>query len=325
MTLCANPYTQGVHVYGCGRCMPCRIQRRRIWEHRITLETNLLPDNSFLTLTYSDQALPVNGTGLGTLEPKHLQDWLKRLRKGFKEHISTLTLLRSKQFPLLHSAGSTPRLNDSLRYYAVGEYGDETFRPHYHAAIFGLPTCSNVLTRKPYCQCTTCHLVRTTWGHGQIHVGTLEPASARYLAGYIEKKMTRNDDPRLQGRHPEFSRMSLKPGIGYNYMHEVASTLMQFNLEDTAQGDVPSSLRHGTRTLPLGRYLTRKLRTLVGKLEGAPDETIQARAEEMRPLQEAARNSATHPSLKHQVTLENTAARLSQAAKSKIRKQRRTL
>lgn len=324
MTLCANPYTQGVHVYGCGRCMPCRIQRRRIWEHRISLETNLLPDNSFLTLTYSDQAMPVNGSGLGTLEPKHLQDWIKRLRLAYKIHISTLTSLRQQQSPSTNFDAQP--LNNTLRYYAVGEYGDETFRPHYHAAIFGLPTCSRQLSpRSKPCSCTTCTMVRTTWGHGHIHVGNLEPASARYLAGYIEKKMTRTDDPRLAGRHPEFSRMSLKPGIGYNYMHEVASTLMQFNLEDTAQGDVPSSLRHGTRTLPLGRYLTRKLRSMVGKPEGAPDETIKARAEEMRPLQQAARNSSSHPSLKHQVTLENKAARLSQAAKSKLKKQRRTL
>lgn len=90
------------------------------------------------------------------------------------------------------------------------------------------------------------------------------------MAGYVEKKMTRTDDLRLFGREPEFSRMSNRPGIGADFMHEVASELMRFNLEET-QPDVPSALRHGSKVMPLGRYLTRRLRTLVGKEETTPD------------------------------------------------------
>lgn len=137
--------------------------------------------------------------------------------------------------------------------------------------------------------------------------------------------MTRTDDPRLGDRHPEFSRMSLRPGIGADMMYEVASTLLQYDIVDTAQGDVPSSLRHGSRTMPLGRYLTRRLRTFVGKEANAPQETITQRAEEMRPLLEAAKRSKTHLTLKQQVVHVNEAKALSQAAKLKIRKQRRTL
>ena len=283
------------------------------------LETHLCPDNSFLTLTYSDQAMPKSGTGLGTLEPKHTQDWLKRLRSAWTLHIGNLEKLSGPT--------GTSTLKKNLRYYLVGEYGDETFRPHYHAALFGLPTCSRLglPIRSGGCPCAICTLVRNTWGHGNTHVGTLEPASARYLAGYIEKKMTRSDDPRLGDRHPEFSRMSLRPGIGADMMDEVASTLLQFDIVDATQGDVPSSLRHGSRTLPLGRYLTRRLRTRVGKEANAPQETITQRAEEMRPLLEAAKHSETHLTLKAQVVHVNEAKALSQAAKVKIRKQRRTL
>jgi len=311
MTLCTNPYTQGLHVYGCGRCMPCRIQKRRTWEHRIQLEASLKSDNTFCTLTYAPEAIPLSGSGLPTLEPTHLQTWLKLLRWRWKNSTSIIN----------DTAAST------LRYYAVGEYGDETQRPHYHVALFGFPTCTRLgfPIRKGGCPCPSCSMVRETWKRGQIHLGTLEPASARYLAGYIEKKMTRPDDPRLGDRHPEFSRMSLKPGIGADFMHEVASTLLQFDIVDSAQGDVPSSLRHGTRTLPLGRYLTRRLRTLVGKEANAPEATIEARAEEMRPLQQAARSSSSAPSLKHQVVEANKAKRLSQAAKLKLKKQRRTI
>lgn len=87
--------------------------------------------------------------------------------------------------------------------------------------------------------------------------------------------MTSYDDPRLFGRHPEFARMSNRPGLGASAMHEVASQLMTFNL-DTSQADVPSALQHGGRALPLGRYLRRKLRTLVGKEPNAPESTLVA-------------------------------------------------
>lgn len=319
MTLCRNPYTQGMHVYGCGRCMPCRIQKRRIWEHRIQLEASLKSDNAFCTLTYRDEALPRSGSGLSTLEPKHLQDWLKRLRTAFSSSVAS-------------SLGTHGTAMNRLRFYAVGEYGDETFRPHYHAALFGLPTCSRLglPVRTGGCPCAYCDLVRTTWGHGQVHLGTLEPASARYLAGYIEKKMTRNDDPRLLDRHPEFSRMSLRPGIGADFMHEVASTVLQFDL-DAAQGDVPSSLRHGSRTLPLGRYLTRRLRTLTGKEANAPQETLQAREQEMRALYEDTRgdpkkiNPVAPLLFKETLVNQNAAKACSQAARWKIRKPRKRL
>lgn len=98
--------------------------------------------------------------------------------------------------------------------------------------------------------------------------------------------MTAPDDTRLYGRHPEFARPSLRPGIGQSAMHEVASQLMAFNLEES-QGDVPSSLRIGKRVMPLGRYLRRELRKMVGHAPEAPQATLDAMAKQMRPLREA--------------------------------------
>lgn len=155
-----------------------------------------------------------------------------------------------------------------------------------------------------------------------MDLGTVETASAQYVCGYVTKKMTKADDPRLDGRFPEFARMSLKPGIGADAMHEVASTLLQFDLE-TGMDDVPSSLRHGSRTLPLGNYLTRRLRKLVGKDEAAPQSTLDKVEEELRPMREAAFENSRP--FKEEVVKANDQKVLNQETRRKIYKPRESL
>lgn len=223
------------------------------------LEAACHRSSSFWTLTYSNENLRHSMSGLSSLEPADTQLWLKRIRKAVA--------------PL------------SLRFYLVGEYGDQTWRPHYHVALFGYPSCTG--GRRTECECSVCKLVRDTWGLGHISGGVLETASAQYLCGYVTKKMTKTDDVRLGDRHPEFARMSLRPGIGAHYLHELASVIMEFDLADS-EGDVPSSLRHGKRLLPLGRYLRRKLRTYVGMEENAPSHVLETlKAETLQTVFEA--------------------------------------
>lgn len=85
------------------------------------------------------------------------------------------------------------------------------------------------------------------------------------------------------GRHPEFARMSLRPGIGASFMDEVASTILEHGLENKLD-DVPVSLRHGKNTLPLGRYLRRRLRQRIGRSPDAPQIVLERMAEELRDL-----------------------------------------
>lgn len=136
--------------------------------------------------------------------------------------------------------------------------------------------------------------------------------------------MTRRDDPRLELREPEFARMSLRPGIGADFMHEVASTWLNFNLENT-QADVPSALRHGSRNLPLGRYLRRRLRQLTGKDPNAPQSEITRYENEVLPLLKAAQADPENPSLKAKIIEANKGKTLSMKARAKIFKQRKTL
>ena len=230
--------------------------------HRIILEASLYKENAFVTLTYDEAHLPENGS----LVPRDPQLFLKKLRKAYEPH--------------------------KLRYFLVGEYGDETHRPHYHLALFGYPTCQKGITsyRRGSC-CTVCDGVRAAWSSngaalGNIYLGGLTAESAGYVAGYVTKKLTKKDDDRLNGRHPEFARMSLRPGIGADMMDEVASVLLQYPTEELE--DVPGVLRHGSRLLPLGRYLKGRLRERIGRPKNAPQIVLEKQKEELRPLHEIA-------------------------------------
>lgn len=185
------------------------------------LERAVNPNKSvFVTLTYAEdrQSLCI----------RDVQLWLKRLRKRC----------------------------GAVRYFYCGEYGDRTERPHYHAALFGLPECPGGpyqrLGRREFrCLCETCSGVRETWNFGNVCVSNLTDARAMYIAGYVLKKMTHRLDPRLYGREPEFARMSLRPGIGAVALSPVISEL------SNRQRTVPHGLQFGGRMRPLGRYLRR--------------------------------------------------------------------
>lgn len=241
------------------------------------LEAICHADKSFIGLSYSELFMPALDPSVGrlpgNLKPKHMQDWLKRIR-----------------------AAVYPR---KLRFFGVGEYGDKSWRPHYHVILFGYPTCVRGRTlRLPgssrplaFMCCENCRLVQESWPYGDVDLGSVTHHSASYCAAYTVKKMTAVDDKRLvfQGsyRSPEFCRMSLRPGIGVDGLWDVASSMMQFGLDETMP-DVPSGIAYGKQVRPLGRYLRGKLREMVGRDAKAPQSTLDAMAEELRPLRESA-------------------------------------
>lgn len=91
-----------------------------------------------------------------------------------------------------------------IEYYASGEYGDRTQRPHYHAIIFGLGFNHYDVES-----------VKLAWHHGSVDVGMVEPASIRYVAAYIDKKIL-GAKAAYEGREPEFQISS--QGIGLEWL-----------------------------------------------------------------------------------------------------------
>lgn len=232
---CARPFSLGVEEFGCGQCMPCRLNRRRLWTSRLMLEARLHEHSCFVTLTYSEENYPCDGS----VSRRAAQLFLKRLR----ERIAPL----------------------ALRYYIVGEYGDVTGRAHYHAALFGIGHESATPLHRKGCSCPICG----AWTLGMVYTGRLEPSSASYVVSYVTKGLTRKGDMRLGVREPEFALMSLKPGIGAGAMEALHDALS--SVEDRIrEADVPGVVRQEGRSWPLGRYLRSKLREAFAMAPGEP-------------------------------------------------------
>lgn len=218
MMLCRKPYKKGVMSYGCGQCTPCRINKSREWVCRMSLEAREHPYSAFVTLTYNEESLPKDGC----VHKTDMQLFLKRLRKEMY-----------------------PR---QIRFYGVGEYGDKSWRPHYHLMIFGLAPTEGKIVEK-------------CWPQGFIKMGTAEGKSFGYVAGYVVKKMTNPKDRRLNGRNPEFALMSLKPGIGHGIVNRMVQAYdsVQGEAALSKQGWIAEKLRIDQKQYHYGRYLKGKI------------------------------------------------------------------
>nr|APC94130.1 putative replication protein VP4 [uncultured marine virus] len=192
----------------CGQCIGCRLDYSISWAIRCLHEASLHDANSFITLTYNPLEMPRDGS----LNKKHFQDFIKRLRKSLEPN--------------------------TIRYYHCGEYGPKYERPHYHALIFGHDFPDKTFWKpgpkghKLYRSET----LEQLWPQGFSLIGEVTSESAAYCARYSMKKirgkalqiidpdtalkpyerLDENTGEILQ-LQPEYSTMSTNPGIGRNW------------------------------------------------------------------------------------------------------------
>lgn len=194
-----NPDDEFVQTVPCRRCIGCRMQYAKEWAIRCYHESTLHDDNCFLTLTYNEFCLPRNGT----LVKKHVQDFLKRLRFMFK--------------------------NTRIRYYYCGEYGEKYGRPHYHLLLFGFDFPDKQLlfsfhNRNYY----TSEICSKLWPLGNNIISDVTFESSSYVARYIMKKQYGDTAAaRYDGRLPEYTNCSLKPGIGADFVEKYLENIYQ--------------------------------------------------------------------------------------------------
>ena len=202
--MCTTQWSHPTHgPIKCGQCIECRLAYSREWAIRITHEQQMHKVSCMLNLTYNDAWLPE----YGQLFKDDLQRFFKRLRKaGFK-----------------------------FRYVASGEYGDETRRPHFHIALFGVDFADDrcVFGRAVGGDRTyISNAVSRVWTKGNHLIGTLNFESAAYIARYILKKIKGKQQPEplykdeVTGEivlpNPEFMLMS--KGIGRSWFSDYFMT-----------------------------------------------------------------------------------------------------
>lgn len=187
----------------CGRCIGCRTQKAAEWAARCEHEARSWPRNTFITLTYDDKHLPPENH----LVPKHLQDFLKRLRKYADRNRSIID--RDSR--------------SNIRFFACGEYGERTARPHYHAVLFNCGFLDQQKVGKDLYHSPT---LAKLWKWGGHRLGEATPAAANYIAQYsLKKQGAGNHDADGVWRPAPFLRMSLKPAIGANWLDKFADDL----------------------------------------------------------------------------------------------------
>lgn len=160
----------------CGKCDACQLAAARNWAHRCLMEAYYSHDNWFVTLTFDERFCP------GLVDKKDLSSFMKRLR-------SALSL-------------------EGIRFFACGEYGEKSGRPHYHVILFDCPLkdlrlldASKGLFVSP--------TVERCWPFGFHSIAEVTPEAISYVARYTSKK-----SPGRKG----FLQMSRRPGIGCRYL-----------------------------------------------------------------------------------------------------------
>lgn len=237
----------------CGKCPPCLKRRSNGWAFRLQKEELKHSGSSFVTLTYDNEHITITPKKFMTLVKKDFQDFMKRLRK-------------------LHPNET------KLKYWACGEYGSTTVRPHYHAIIYNLDSAQ----------------LAKAWTKGIVHIGSVSGASIAYTTKYMHKgkriPMHSNDD-----RIPEFSLMSKR--LGSNYL---SSETIQFHQDDITRNYL--TLPGGVK-IALPRYYREKIFTKAQMLLQAltvEDSTEKALASSLQRFKERTKSTEGHDFSKHQ-------------------------
>lgn len=229
-------YTYQWQAIPCRHCWACSMNYSAEWATRIMFEAKKYEDgkiqrNFFITLTYDDLHLPIaetlyyngkkyenDGTWInGTLNFRDIDRFIKAMRK---------------EFELQGHKG--------VRFYLCGEYGENTYRPHYHLILMNCPLDMS--------QFYDCHVdkkffkahwkskqVERWWSEprkkgqeeykplGMVDIAELEWGDAAYTARYTAKKIFKDytkENYYEAGMIPETVRMSRRPGIGSEYYQE---------------------------------------------------------------------------------------------------------
>lgn len=232
-------FIDGQNLYSvpvnCGKCQYCKKQRITGWSFRLEQEARVSNNVYFVTLTYNSENIPYckidteakirtkegllnkyseqdikeNITKVPTLNKSDVQKFIKRLRIiEEKKYGQTHKVIDDSVIPIrdvfmrrLHNETYNTEL--PLKYYAVGEYGEQNRRPHYHIIIFNIYDTESI---------------QEAWGKGDIDIKVSHENSISYALKYLEKESTHYKYIYSLSLQSEFSLSSKLLGSSYvNY------------------------------------------------------------------------------------------------------------
>lgn len=165
----------------CKKCLNCIANMKHQYAERMIHEAYKYKASYFITNTYNDIYVPIKNSKL-SLNKKHMRNYIMRINK----HVKTT--------------------NGTWKYFASGEYGETTARPHYHAVILSNRPLLN------YC--------RETWTYGNVKIENMWTYKAiSYTVGYVNKKINDNKYEGIEKPFHKFSR-----GIGRDWIHEAIAS-----------------------------------------------------------------------------------------------------
>ncbi len=247
---CLSPISLGVREVPCQKCTGCLNRRVAEWVTRLEFECDSARCVVAVTLTYSAEFLPADGS----VSRSVIKSFLKHLRQKARR------------------AGFT-----GIRFFCASEYGEKTGRPHYHVLLWNLPPqlhpeigCAN---GAEFLKLDAKQRAAYAWPYGTVHVDPLlvhRKAALEYLLKYQVKSIAERDALR-GGRKKEFLQMSLRPPIGGVAVDRMYSSLAKnphFVEHCETACDVPGFVRQGGKFKPIGRTMRRRARRFVF---GSPD------------------------------------------------------
>ncbi len=182
--------------YPCRHCHECKHAYVKDWANRNLFENYFHEDSFFATFTYDEENCPHDYS----LVRNHPQKLIKALRQAIA--------------PI------------KIRFFQASEYGGQFQRPHFHALIYGwIPEDREPFKDKEGIITYESNMLEKIWGKGKTTLSEVNMHTARYVSGYINKKIYGQlAEDHYQTTHPitgdivelepEFCTMSRKPGIG---------------------------------------------------------------------------------------------------------------
>lgn len=290
---------------GCNYCILCAKERRKEWQFRLIQEEKKSSSALFLTLTYTQETLPIQTqktltkvnkkTGEITEYPevirqgklRQYEKWIKGYKRP-KSYHQTVYPHDLRNFMKALRKRQKLVSDESIKAYSVGEYGGQTDRPHYHLLIFNIHPLVIKEVRD-----------QKIWTLGYTHTGTVTPKSIHYVTGYVIGKKHIYKE-----KQPKFT--SISKGIGINY------------IEDNYEYHRPldrTYVRKGKLKQKIPYYYQKKLDQIYQRTPAERGERTFLNAEKAQKAKEEIfenyrKNGQKNPYLYHQEVLRNEARRI---------------